>query len=266
MAYIGQFGGIVPNNSKTFFDSQPTCSYFGIQLKPKITSKSHSLSSSSTKIFARRSNSSNNRNKASHRGDGRRPNRVAELLKRELSVVLSEQYKTYFLSSKSTREIIKSSSNNTLIPSSSVGAFSTPKGTSSVLSIVDIDVSPDLRNARVNISLMGSDELRSQAVVWMNSNRQTMRYLLAQKVSYMKFVPELRFTESEAAAAFRTVSILDQLGKDRMRKTGNNEIKPFDTTKPGFNSDDELEMEISDEFEIIDDFSDSDDSESDSGN
>ncbi|KAA8498832.1 Ribosome-binding factor A [Porphyridium purpureum] len=119
----------------------------------------------------------------------RRPNRVAEMIKREISMVLRDQYTTH------------------------ARFHGLPSWSTLMLSVMDVNVSPDLRNARIEVSMAQAD--MSRVLKWLNGNRRTLRYEMAQRMTHMKIMPDLYFKESGAGGAFRTVSILDELAKKR---------------------------------------------------
>lgn len=125
------------------------------------------------------------------RGDGRRPNRVAELIRREISAIIDDAYSR---------------------------AFSADDTTSSVLvSVVDVKCSDDLRHARVSVSVLGTEDEKNRALNWLKSATRELRFKLAQCVK-LKYIPQLSFTESELCKAFKTMTILDDLAKERELK------------------------------------------------
>eukprot|EP00177_Eucheuma_denticulatum_P001768 GFKZ01003173.1.p1 GENE.GFKZ01003173.1~~GFKZ01003173.1.p1 ORF type:complete len:275 (-),score=41.52 GFKZ01003173.1:1001-1825(-) len=127
------------------------------------------------------------------RGDGRRPNRVAEMIRREMSGIIDDEYSR---------------------------AFSRDEATSSVLvSVVDVKCSDDLRHARVSVSVMGTEDQKDRALRWLKSATRELRFKLAQCVK-LKYMPQLSFTESELAKALKTMTILEDLAKERELKQG----------------------------------------------
>ena len=61
-----------------------------------------------------------------------------------------------------------------------------------MLSIAEVRVSPDLRHARVQVSVLGSAEERSGAIAALNHGQPFIRRLLKPRLA-MKSIPELRF-------------------------------------------------------------------------
>lgn len=125
------------------------------------------------------------------RGDGRRSNRVGELIRREISAIIDDAFARSFSSQDSTAPVL--------------------------VSVVDVRCSDDLRNARVSVSVLGTDEEKNSALRWLRGARKELRYELAQCV-HLKYIPELSFTESEMAQAVKTVDILNMLAKEREEK------------------------------------------------
>ena len=85
----------------------------------------------------------------------------------------------------------------------------------SLISIVEVDMSGDNKVAKVLVSAMGSDIEKKKAVQWLNKNAKAIRFSLAQKISHLKTVPELRFSASALPQAMEVMSILDQLRVER---------------------------------------------------
>lgn len=139
-------------------------------------------------VCGRRGNSGRD---SRRRGDGRRPNRVAELIRREMSPIIDDAFSR---------------------------AFADDDDTSSVfVSIVDVKCSADLRSARLSVSVLGTDEQKNKALQWLKGARKELRFELAQCVQ-LKYIPELSFMESEMVQALKTVNVLDRLVKEREEK------------------------------------------------
>jgi len=85
----------------------------------------------------------------------------------------------------------------------------------SLISVVEVDMSGDNKVAKVMVSAMGSDLEKKRAVQWLNKNARAIRFSLAQRMSHMKSVPELRFIASQLPEAMEVMSILDELRKER---------------------------------------------------
>ncbi len=60
------------------------------------------------------------------------------------------------------------------------------------ISLIEADVAPDLRNARIYYSVLGDRSDIAAAGKFLMNNRRLMRSLLGQKI-VLKYSPELRF-------------------------------------------------------------------------
>ena len=125
------------------------------------------------------------------RGESRRPNRVGQVIRSELATIFA---------SGDVR-----------------GAKRIPAGLNKLISIVDIDMSPDLRNARVKVSIIGDRKDKISAVRWLQGNTKSIRHEMAQRLKGMKRVPQLSFTHVDVGAAVDMMVKLEQLSVDRRR-------------------------------------------------
>lgn len=128
-------------------------------------------------------------------GQRRRPVRVGELLKRELSGVIPSLF---------SRDYVREE-----------GAGS---ASSVLISIMDVRVSDDLRSARVKVSVLGDAGVRATAMSWLKSARRTIRHEVARELRGMKTIPELVFDESFVADSFATVSVIERLAAERRER------------------------------------------------
>jgi ribosome-binding factor A len=81
------------------------------------------------------------------------------------------------------------------------GSKRIPGGLQQLISVVDVDMSPDLTNARVKVSIIGDRKDKISAVRWLQSSARAIRYELAQRLRHMKRVPQLSFTHVDIGAA-----------------------------------------------------------------
>ncbi len=65
-----------------------------------------------------------------------------------------------------------------------------------LLSITEVQVSPDLRHARVHISVLGDDAARAAALDALNRSRHFIHRQLAPRLD-LKHVPEMRFVRDD---------------------------------------------------------------------
>lgn len=92
-----------------------------------------------------------------------RPDRVASLLKEELASILTREY------------------------AGQLPGFTT---------VTEVRISPDLRNARVYVSVFGSSEVKQQTMEALEAETPHMRSMVAGRIR-IRFVPELLFVLDE---------------------------------------------------------------------
>jgi ribosome-binding factor A len=78
------------------------------------------------------------------------------------------------------------------------------------ISIVDVSLSPDLRHAKVYISVFGDRLERREAVTWCVENCRALRHTLSQRLKDMRGIPELQFRETDVGAAVGIMHLVDQ--------------------------------------------------------
>ena len=102
--------------------------------------------------------------------------RVRELLKREIGTLISQDY-----------------SFNALV------------------TVNDVDVTPDLRNGHVFIGVIGSDQEKTKVVSTLNKERGMIQKKISKRV-VMKFTPKLHFKSDESIErGVRTLNVIDEL-------------------------------------------------------
>lgn len=112
--------------------------------------------------------------------------RVAEILKRELSMVV-------------LREV--------------------PAG-GSLITVNSVDVSPDLRNAIVFVGVMGTAAQQKQALERLENSRRLLQAEVAKRV-VLKFTPHLHFKlDASIERGSRVLDILEELGVDGEESEG----------------------------------------------
>ena len=108
---------------------------------------------------------------------GQRKIRVGELIRRELSEILHSRWRTETVA----------------------------------MTITEVDISPDLRNARVYYSVVGGRENVAKVGRLLASIKRELKQLLSKKV-ILKYTPELNFVfDPSAERAMRILSVLDEL-------------------------------------------------------
>lgn len=111
--------------------------------------------------------------------DGRRPDRVAEAIREEVATFLAEGVKD-------------------------------PRVTG-LVTVTGVDVTRDLRHARVFVSIMGSDEERTQTLEGLNSVAGHLRGRIGRALR-LRIAPELEFQfDRSVASAARIETLLAQI-------------------------------------------------------
>jgi len=70
-----------------------------------------------------------------------------------------------------------------------------------MISIVDVDVSPDLGNAKVKVSIIGDQKDKISAIRWLQSSAGPIRHVMAQELKAMRRVPRLSFVHVDVGKA-----------------------------------------------------------------
>jgi ribosome-binding factor A len=108
---------------------------------------------------------------------GQRKIRVGELIRRELSEILHSRWRTETVA----------------------------------MTITEVDISPDLRNARVYYSVIGNRENVAKVGRLLASIKRDLKQLLSKKV-ILKYTPELNFVfDPSAERAMKILAALDEL-------------------------------------------------------
>lgn len=78
------------------------------------------------------------------------------------------------------------------------------------VTVTGADVSPDLRHAKVFVSVMGAAEERKRSLDALNSARRFLRGAIGKR-AHLRTVPELAFVEDESAeAGSRIFALLEE--------------------------------------------------------
>ena len=83
------------------------------------------------------------------------------------------------------------------------------------ISIVDVQMSPDLRSAKVFVSVFGTRVEGREAYAWLVKHAKPMKHALSQSISHMKSVPDLHFKQTDIASAVDVMLTLDKLAAER---------------------------------------------------
>ncbi|MEE2808247.1 MAG: 30S ribosome-binding factor RbfA [Verrucomicrobiota bacterium] len=102
--------------------------------------------------------------------------RVRELLKREIGSLISQDYEF-----------------------------------NALVTVNDVDVTPDLRNGHVFIGVIGSEQEKSKVVNKLNRERGMIQKKISKRL-VMKFTPKLHFKSDESIErGVRTLNVIDSL-------------------------------------------------------
>jgi ribosome-binding factor A len=83
--------------------------------------------------------------------------------------------------------------------------------TAQLVTVREVDVSPDLKHAHVYISVIGSETERNQAMATLHAERAELQHKLAKRV-VLKFTPHLHFKiDAAAERGDRILNILSEL-------------------------------------------------------
>jgi ribosome-binding factor A len=86
--------------------------------------------------------------------------------------------------------------------------------TSVMVSITDVDLTEDLRYARVYVSILGSDEQTRDAFAAIRHAAGFIRHELAQRLG-LRFVPEVSFQlDPSVARGVRVLELINQIAND----------------------------------------------------
>lgn len=124
------------------------------------------------------------------------------------------------------------------------------------INVINCDVSPDLRQARVTVSIMrgaggerqdqrGSDTVATRrAYAWLVRNTKAIRYALAGRMKHMKGgSPDLTFVQVDVGAAVDVMQLIEKVNKgykrDDMVGMGTEEEKHVDWNFVNMEEDDE---------------------------
>jgi ribosome-binding factor A len=87
------------------------------------------------------------------------------------------------------------------------------------ISVVSTDISPDLRQARISVSVRAPRKGvesnptvdKRRAYAWLVRNTKPIRHTLAQRMSHMKSCPNLSFVQVDVAAAVDVMYLIDKV-------------------------------------------------------
>lgn len=111
----------------------------------------------------------------------------------------------------------------------------------SKITVVDVDISPDLRSANVVISVYGDVLQKREAYAWCVKNTKAIRMALAANLKGMKRVPELYFKDTDIGAAVDLMALIE-----RVTKEDEENAMARGDAMPGFTDDDSFTFDFND--------------------
>jgi len=106
------------------------------------------------------------------------------------------------------------------------------------ISIINANVSPDLRQARITVSVRrspsGDIEIdRRRAFSWLVKHAKALRLTLSQRMSHMKSsAPMLTFAQADVAAAVDVMYLIDQIAAGNDKRDDINFNEEYDDSLP----------------------------------
>ena len=86
----------------------------------------------------------------------------------------------------------------------------------SMWSITDVEVTRDLRHAKVFVSVLGSEEEAESTLAGMTAARSYLRRELSQRLNSMHHIPEITFRrDTSIERGARMSAVLDELARER---------------------------------------------------
>jgi ribosome-binding factor A len=88
-----------------------------------------------------------------------------------------------------------------------------------IWSITDVEVTRDLRHAKVHVSVLGTEEEAEGTLAGMTAARNYLRRELSHKLNTMHHVPELHFQrDTSIERGVRMGAMLDELAREREQR------------------------------------------------
>eukprot|EP00592_Proboscia_alata_P019106 CAMPEP_0194415748 /NCGR_PEP_ID=MMETSP0176-20130528/14559_1 /TAXON_ID=216777 /ORGANISM="Proboscia alata, Strain PI-D3" /LENGTH=138 /DNA_ID=CAMNT_0039220581 /DNA_START=263 /DNA_END=676 /DNA_ORIENTATION=+ len=91
--------------------------------------------------------------------------------------------------------------------------------TRALISVVNADVSPDLRQARLTVSILGEDVMAKRVGFnWLMKSERAIKHALAQRLSHMKGIPDLTFVQADVGAAVDVMDLIERISAERLKR------------------------------------------------
>lgn len=189
-------------------------------------------------------------------GRSKRQERVGHLVRNELANIIN----------LGTTPLIPRSSSSSMNfdPSSSSAILSSTPSSSTIeaelrrrISIVNVDVSPDLRQARITVSIIGQkndpNEMmdKRRAYSWLVNNVFSIRHELAKRLKHLKVLPNLTFVEVDVGSAVDVMNLIDKVSQGNYKRESLELEFDEDDEYEFYDDDDEYEGESEGDMEDI---------------
>ena len=87
-----------------------------------------------------------------------------------------------------------------------------------LVTVNDVDVTPDLKNAHIFIGIIGNESEKIKIVNRLNKERGAIQHKVSKRV-VMKFTPKMHFkSDLSIERGVRTLSVIESLDDDRNKK------------------------------------------------
>jgi len=123
------------------------------------------------------------------------------------------------------------------------------------ISVVSSDISPDLRQARIAVSVRSSSSGKAEspavdrrrAYAWLVRNTKNIRHTLAQRLSHMKSCPDLSFQQVDVSAAVDVMYLIDKLSEGDYKRKNLNLFNEGDEVASGIVGGMDFDEELEDD-------------------
>lgn len=86
------------------------------------------------------------------------------------------------------------------------------------ITITEVRVAPDLRDARVFVSIVGSDEAAEQKLAWLRGKAGDIREEVGRRI-VLKYLPKFEYVlDKSAARGARILQVLDEIEHPRKKE------------------------------------------------
>jgi len=119
-------------------------------------------------------------------------------------------------------------------------------GLRSRISVVDVECSPDIRFAKVAVSIYGETVEKREAFVWLVDNAKAIRHALSQRLKDMRHVPDISFRQDDLSAGADMFHLLSQLEEDRKMRSS---VRRNDGLEVDWSDDEEEDEDDDDDYE-----------------